>query len=227
VEVHPDTAAQWSVTDGDFLILKSPHGSVRAPVAITPGIRPGLLAIPTGQGHTAYGRYARNRSFNAFDLLSAGANAYGGRTFAVRVSAQTTGEHRFLATSSGDPRGLGPGEDIIKVLPLAEAAKLTPGEHAYEAEEVPAYAAPALAGWAQAQHERASLGNYAGRQPRWAMAIDLAKCTGCSACVTACYAENNLATVGEVPALRDGAVRAGVPGVRCIPHAGRPERAGL
>jgi Fe-S-cluster-containing dehydrogenase component len=87
-------------------------------------------------------------------------------------------------------------------LPLARAQRLGPHDRPFAEPEAPAYAEPALEGWAEAQRAKASLGNYAGRQPRWAMSIDLATCTGCSACVTACYAENNLATVGEELVLR-------------------------
>ena len=195
VEVHPETAAKWQVVSGDVVLLKSPFGAVRAPVWVSPGIRPGVLAVPTGQGHKAYGRYAKDRSFNAFELLGDVPTTYGGRAFTVSVAVARTGDHRRLATVEGDAREQGRG--VIEVLPLERAERLKPGQHPFAEHGVPSYAERALEEWAEAQHKKASLGDYAGEQPRWAMAIDLTKCTGCSACVTACYAENNLATVGE------------------------------
>jgi molybdopterin-containing oxidoreductase family iron-sulfur binding subunit len=194
-EVHPDTAQKWALSAGDFVLVKSSYGAVSAPVWITPSVRPGVVALPTGQGHKAYGRYAKDRSFNAFDLLPVEPNSYGGRTHTVAVTVSKTADHRRLASTEGTGRHL--GETIVPTVTLAAAMELKAGEHAIEEESVPEYARSALEGWAEAQHQKASLGDYAGDHPRWAMAIDLSKCTGCSACVTACYAENNVATVGE------------------------------
>ncbi len=91
VEVHPETAGKWGVVTGDSLRLESPFGYQTFPAWLTRSVRPDVLAVPTGQGHTAYGRYAQDRSANAFALLGTKANDYGGRTFVVRAKATKDG----------------------------------------------------------------------------------------------------------------------------------------
>ena len=70
VEINPKTAASLGIADGDLVEVTTQHGSVRAPAVIYPAIRPDTIAMPFGQGHTAYGRYAKNRGASAGLLLS-------------------------------------------------------------------------------------------------------------------------------------------------------------
>ena len=201
VEVNPETAKRIDVREGEFLELTSPHGTVRAQVCVYPGIREDTLGMPLGLGHTEYGRYAKGRGVNAVDLLGA-ADGQGFLPYvSTRVTVKATGDYRKVSKTEGTPRQLGRG--IIEAMPLAYAAKGMTPEEAIKAEGHPAHEvntpkeAEAIAGWYEHQTERTKLGNYVGDHPKWGMAVDLSRCTGCSACVTACYAENNIATVGE------------------------------
>ncbi|MEE8307145.1 MAG: molybdopterin-dependent oxidoreductase, partial [Gammaproteobacteria bacterium] len=61
VELNPKTAEELGFAEGDLVSVESPRGSITAPVYIYPAIRPDVVAMPIGQGHSDYGRYAKNR----------------------------------------------------------------------------------------------------------------------------------------------------------------------
>jgi molybdopterin-containing oxidoreductase family iron-sulfur binding subunit len=205
VEVNPDTAQKLDVRDGEILRLTSPHGSIEAPVFIYAGVRPDVIAVPLGLGHTEYGSYAKGRGVNALDLLGAPKGPFVAY-LSTRVSVIKTSGFKKLASIAGNPRQLGRG--IAEAISFEAAQKRLTIEQAYIAEghgshEVNTeHELEAVKGWSQEQGEATRYGDYAVGNPHWGMSIDLAKCTGCQACVTACYAENNIPTVGESEILK-------------------------
>jgi Fe-S-cluster-containing dehydrogenase component len=178
-EIHPDTAASLGVARDDVIRVSTDQGSVEVPVFVSEHVSAGVIAIPLGQGHTAYGRYARGRGINAFSILPAGA-------MSASVTVKKTGGKRKLVTPLYSEDMM--GRNIVEAISIERLAKGEVPEEkplAPEPYEIyPAFKYPI--------HE-------------WGMTIDVNSCIGCSACVAACYAENNLPFVGR-EAVEDGRI---------------------
>ncbi len=180
VELHPDTAEELGVRTGDVVEVSSASGSVQASVYIYRGIRPDTVGIPLGQGHTAYGRHAAGRGVNALDLLAGDSDARSGALAfsGTPVQIRATGERSPLAVMQGSDTDL--GREIAEIMGVAEARTAIREHHVDLSELV------------KEAYDSDPKSPY-----RWGMSVDLNACTGCGACVTACYAENNIPAVGE------------------------------
>jgi anaerobic selenocysteine-containing dehydrogenase len=70
VEINPQTAARLGIADADMVEVRSAHGSLRAPAVLSPGIAPDAVAMPAGQGHEQFTRYASGRGANPIAILA-------------------------------------------------------------------------------------------------------------------------------------------------------------
>lgn len=206
VEMNPHTAEARGIREGDIVSVTSPHGSLEVPVWLYPGIREDVVAMAMGGGHTDFGRWANGNGVNAMTLLPAVAEQPSGAfvTMATTVTVTPTGQRRRLATTAGS------NEQYDR--PIAPAVALSALGHGggdHEGGHGPLKELQGGGGFVPVDAEGGKpeafplegsrYGQYDGHEDkaRWAMAIDLDKCTGCSACVTACQSENNIPWVGE------------------------------
>ena len=82
IEMNPETAHELGIENDDVVKVISEVGEVQAYVYLYPAIRPDTIAMPFGQGHTAYGRYAEKRGVNPTDLIAGNFNGAGDLAFA-------------------------------------------------------------------------------------------------------------------------------------------------
>jgi len=96
-EINPDTASKLGLKRDDLVKIIAPESEIIAIVYPYPGIRPDVVAVPIGQGHTDLGRYARYRGANVMAILSAKTTSDGELAWgATRVRVEKVAGQRTL-----------------------------------------------------------------------------------------------------------------------------------
>lgn len=73
IEIHPDTAHRYGITDESFVWVESPLGKVkaRARARLQPGALEGVVSMPFGLGHKEGGRWGKGIGANPNPILGA------------------------------------------------------------------------------------------------------------------------------------------------------------
>jgi molybdopterin-containing oxidoreductase family iron-sulfur binding subunit len=195
-EVHPEKPVVKITVNGRTILL---------PVLIIPGIHPSTIAVALGYGRQSankdlsldrIGRAASGVGQNAYPLISFnGTTVVYNSVAAVEKTGDTfplaqTQVHHFaenrpilyetsLAKYNEDPSALlaEPRNERATIMPHGMDSK----DFEKDATLYPHFEKPGI---------------------KWGMSIDLNTCTGCSACVVACIAENNVSVVGKMQVQR-------------------------
>jgi molybdopterin-containing oxidoreductase family iron-sulfur binding subunit len=173
--LSPATAKALSVQNGDVLTLsREGAGSVEIPAWVFPGQADNTVTVNVGWGRKVAGRYGNDAGFDVYPLRTS--DALG---FADGAKVSKTGkDHHLVQTQE---------HQSMEGRPLAIDATV----EQYKKD-------PFFGMWRTPDPKTLPLWKPVEyKDHKWGMVIDLSSCTGCNACVVACQAENNIATVGK------------------------------
>jgi Fe-S-cluster-containing dehydrogenase component len=174
-------AHRLELHDGDLTTITVGTRQIAMPVLIAPGQADYTVTVSVGQGHASLGRNANGIGSDTYPLRSV-ADPW------IRSIARLEGTGSSVALARSQTHfhdeGRAPIREILRGCSPGSAEQSPPTPPA----PVSTLAGPQRGTSAIVQ--------------AWAMAIDLAKCTGCGACIVACQAENNSPQVGRDEFLR-------------------------
>ena len=68
-EINSETAKVLKLRDGQMVWVESPFQKIRVKVKVSEGVHPGVVAIPSGQGHYSYGRWQKGIGANPNEII--------------------------------------------------------------------------------------------------------------------------------------------------------------
>jgi molybdopterin-containing oxidoreductase family iron-sulfur binding subunit len=172
-----NTADKLGVKNEDVIEITANGRSVRMPVWVMPGTADDTIGVHFGYGQTKLGRVANGAGMNAFPLRTSAAP-----WFAGGATVKKTGDTHVLASMQTHFNM--EGRNPVRVV-TAEEYRHEPKESVEKlGPETPA-------------RDNSLYQNFEYNGDKWGMTIDLNSCTGCSVCMIACQAENNIPVVGK------------------------------
>ncbi|MGB8170008.1 MAG: TAT-variant-translocated molybdopterin oxidoreductase [Chthoniobacteraceae bacterium] len=192
--ISPATAKKLGVAAPDrhmtvaTIEVKIGNNILELPALISPGHADNSVSVALGYGRTRTGRVGTSVGFDAYKLRTT-ATPY----FAVGAGVRVTGKDYQLAVTQEHGVLEGRGADLTREATLGEYKDNREnkeyfkkmGMDAHGEKNVSLYTNPPL-------NKPESIDPHA-----WGMTVDLNVCTGCSACMVACQAENNIPIVGK------------------------------
>lgn len=183
--ISQKTAHELNLEKGDWAKLTSGEYSIELPVLIQPGQAHGTVSVAAGYGRTGAGK-AGNVGANAIPFTN-GVNWSGGATLVKTKSGYSLAQTQTHETVMG--RKAVVQESVLsQYVENNKAGRFEPMVETSVGPVTP-YSISLWDGHEKKNHS-------------WGMVIDLNTCTGCSACLVSCQAENNVAVVGKKEVVR-------------------------